>query len=738
MTVPPKTPLEFGDGSFKIFGMENFGNTCYCNSILQCLYYTTKFRTELLEYNNKPHERRTTITGSSYHTFTAKYEQLVAKRLKEQGKPITQPQEAGTTTPGIPAKPSIRNSIFGKFSSSSTPQVTTDGQMAGSPYKKLGYIQDADLCLALSTEQRHIIKKNPEFHKLEILVTRPTTATSTENRNDNSQSSAALLDAGNNTGSNLLTLEAETVSAQSSFVVVGIPCPEKNLANPINLFNANPSADQRKRSALINGPILNLDHSLQILTGKGDDTTALLYALKDIFEAMTEHQSQIGVVSPVYFVNKVKEKNFLFRQVNMHQDAHEFCNYLINETIESLNHELGPGRNWCTNIFEGTITNETKCLSCETITSKEESFLDLSIDIPPGESAYSLVYSLNNFSKLETLNHQNKFYCNTCLSLQEAVKTIKLKKTPEVLVINFKRFKYDDQLDRMVKLFDSILYPLKLRLFNTTSSAADKKTTSGPSDDFTLYGLYALVVHIGGGPMHGHYVALCKCKAGLWFLFDDESVELVDDLYVLRFFGNGPGLASAYILFYEKLDTKIDDGLDLGIDLHGIYNGSDYSVVKQKTSVSSISPAPVTEESFASTQNDDDDDVDSIKEFRESLLENSTGSIGRKASLFKKTFMFDSAGKEQIEETVTKSVSRSSSTKETEGPLTPGKTGQKFEKKSWVNGLKRRELKNDMAPSDRKASMGSIKTTGSSKLDKDSDREKRRSSIFSFKRKTKN
>lgn len=733
MTIPKNHPLEFGDGSFKIFGMENFGNTCYCNSILQCLFYTTKFRTELLEYQNKPHERKSTITGLSYHTFTAKYEQLVAKRLKEQGKSAQPPQESGATTPGTSGKPSIRNSFFGKFSLSLTPQVAADGQISGSPYKKLGYIQDAEACLALSTEQRHIIKNNPQFHKLEILVTRPTTLTSTENRNDNSQLSAALLDLGNSTASSVQAAEADTVSLQLSFVVVGIPCPEKNLTNPINLFNANPSADQRKRLALINGPILNLDHSLQDLSGRNDDT-ALLYALKDIFEAMTEHQSQIGVVSPVYFVNKLKEKNFLFRQVNMHQDAHEFCNYLINEAIESLNHELGPGRNWCTDIFQGTITNETKCLLCETITSKDESFLDLSIDIPPGESAYSLVYSLNNFSKLETLNHQNKFYCNTCLSLQEAVKTIKLKKTPEVLVINFKRFKYDDQLDRMVKLFDLILYPLKLRLFNTTLS--DKKQ-AGPSDDFTLYGLYALVVHIGGGPMHGHYVALCKCKAGLWFLFDDESVELVDDMYVLRFFGNGPGLASAYILFYEKLDTKIDeDGLDLGIDLRGVYNGSDYSVAKQKVPVGGNSPAPVVEEPSRSEKIDEDDDVDSIKEFRESLLENSTGSIGRKASIFKKTFMFDSAEKEG-EEPVTKSVSRSSSTKDVEGPLTPGKTGQKFEKKSWVNGLKRRELKNDMAPADRKASMGSIKTTGSAKLDKDSDLQKRRGSIFSFKRKGK-
>ena len=184
---------------------------------------------------------------------------------------------------------------------------------------------------------------------------------------------------------------------------------------------------------------------------------------------------------------------------------------------------------------------------------------------PPGESSYSLTYSLNNFSRLETLTHQNKFYCNTCSSLQEATKTIKLKDLPEILVINFKRFKYDENVDKMVKLFDSISYPSTLRLFNTTTTS--KKNVDKSEDDFSLYDLYALVVHIGGGPMHGHYISLCKIKAKLWLLFDDETVELVDDAYVMRFFGNGPGLASAYILFYQKCDTTMIQKMQLILDL---------------------------------------------------------------------------------------------------------------------------------------------------------------------------
>jgi ubiquitin carboxyl-terminal hydrolase 12/46 len=34
----------------RYFGFENFGNTCYCNSVLQALYFCTPFRQRVLEY----------------------------------------------------------------------------------------------------------------------------------------------------------------------------------------------------------------------------------------------------------------------------------------------------------------------------------------------------------------------------------------------------------------------------------------------------------------------------------------------------------------------------------------------------------------------------------------------------------------------------------------------------------------------------------------------------------------
>jgi hypothetical protein len=34
----------------RFFGLENYGNTCYCNSVIQALYYCKPFRDRMLMY----------------------------------------------------------------------------------------------------------------------------------------------------------------------------------------------------------------------------------------------------------------------------------------------------------------------------------------------------------------------------------------------------------------------------------------------------------------------------------------------------------------------------------------------------------------------------------------------------------------------------------------------------------------------------------------------------------------
>jgi len=53
------------------------------------------------------------------------------------------------------------------------------------------------------------------------------------------------------------------------------------------------------------------------------------------------------------------------------------------------------------------------------VNSKDENFLDLSIDV---EENTSITTCLKVFSNIETLSGESKYFCETCSSKQEATK----------------------------------------------------------------------------------------------------------------------------------------------------------------------------------------------------------------------------------------------------------------------------------------------------------------------------
>lgn len=168
----------------------------------------------------------------------------------------------------------------------------------------------------------------------------------------------------------------------------------------------------------------------------------------------------------------------------MQQDAHEFLNFLINHINEIILAERNQGKvklstitengsnsatsepTWVHEIFQGVLTSETRCLNCETISSKDENFFDLQVDV---DQNTSITHCLRCFSNTETLCSDNKFKCDTCCTYQEAQKRMRVKKLPMILALHLKRFKYMEQYNRHIKVSHRVVFPLELRLFNTVS-----------------------------------------------------------------------------------------------------------------------------------------------------------------------------------------------------------------------------------------------------------------------------
>ena len=304
---------------------------------------------------------------------------------------------------------------------------------------------------------------------------------------------------------------------------------------------------------------------------------SLFTCLKDLFGSIVAHESHTGVIMPTKFLEVLKANNESYRG-NVHQDAHEFFNLLLNDVVEQVDEFskklAAPDKksdptsepammkgdrpmnsladrsftSWIHDLFEGTLTSETRCLTCENVSQRDEIFLDLSVDT---EEHSSVTSSLKKFSEEEMLCERNKFYCDKCYGLQEAEKRMKIKKLPRILALHLKRFKYSyvGNEVRLTKVFHRVAFPFYLRLSNTTDDAEDPDR---------LYELYAVIVHIGALPSHGHYVAIIKTREKGWLLFDDELVLPVDSNYVRNFFGTGysKNPACAYVLFYQQTDEE--------------------------------------------------------------------------------------------------------------------------------------------------------------------------------------
>ncbi|KAK9496176.1 hypothetical protein V1508DRAFT_407892 [Lipomyces doorenjongii] len=517
--LPPKI-----DGSDKFFGMENFGNTCYCNSIIQCLYYTKPFREMVVNYPTHSatvRPPRLSVRGKTPHPFADSTDSKNNANSRSQ---------SGSSTP----KSGFGISYFslGSNNNSSPNTINKENGMNGTANstnsgKGLSRSSSVWLPTDLMKQQRRSSSAAVREDLAQQPLPPPRSFQSSSNSSLSSQSTSTSINTQVPTSTSLLHMQ--------------LPPKPDEAQTP----------EQKKKAALQNGPVINLDHSLASSYGMEE---TLFATLKDLFEAVMENRSRTGVVSPAKLIEVLKRRNELFRS-SMHQDAHEFFNFLLNEIIENVkdydaklcNGSQGSsiGPRWVHDLFEGLLTSETKCLTCENVSTRDEQFMDLSIDL---EDHCSVTACLQQFSASELLCQNNKFHCDCCCGLQEAQRRIKIKRLPRILALHLKRFKFTEDMQRNMKLFYRVVFPFHLRLFNNTTDDVENPDQ--------IYELYAVVVHVGGGPYHGHYVSIVKTEHAGWVLFDDEMAERVDEQYVQNFFGDKPGLASAYILFYQAITEE--------------------------------------------------------------------------------------------------------------------------------------------------------------------------------------
>jgi len=323
---------------------------------------------------------------------------------------------------------------------------------------------------------------------------------------------------------------------------------------------------------------------------KEDDSNgdSLLNSLSELFAQIDSQKRSVGCITPRRFLARVRKANDLFCNAE-HQDAHEFMQFLLNDIAENLKaralkqrkrdqqrsqsqqqQAIPPDddeqpeeepRTWIHDIFQGYLVNQMKCLCCENVTVRRETFLDLSVDI---ERHTSIAACLRTFESTELLRSGNKFFCDMCGCLQEAEKRLRIYQLPSVLMLHLKRFKYVERLGRSCRLPYRVVFPLQLRVvehrpprrhaagspvakgshdagIENTPLSSDGEEPSSPSQPPSrLFELRSVVVHIGRDSSRGHYVTVVR-SGDRFVLLDDDVVRVVEPEVLRSFYGTAGG-----------------------------------------------------------------------------------------------------------------------------------------------------------------------------------------------------
>lgn len=382
---------------------------------------------------------------------------------------------------------------------------------------------------------------------------------------------------------------------------------------------------------------------------------SLLNSLSELFAQIDSQKRSVGCITPRRFLARLRKASDLFCNAE-HQDAHEFMQFLLNDIAETLkarvvrqrardkqrlqgqqspsSGNLGGApdeeeqaeeepRTWIHDIFQGYLVNQMKCLCCENVSVRRETFLDLSVDI---ERHTLIAACLRAFESTELLRSGNKFFCDMCGCLQEAEKRLRIYQLPSVLMLHLKRFKYVERLGRSCRLPYRVVFPLQLRIVEhrpprrqpgggpVAGSDTRARPQDGPAgvdggEDGTppppsrLFELRSVVVHIGRDSSRGHYVTVVR-SGDRFVLLDDDVVRVVEPEVLRSFYGiqadgrGGGGWGSAeagpdahqirypshstsmplyerapegtccgYLLLYEAVDGAPDHEAGSGLDL---------------------------------------------------------------------------------------------------------------------------------------------------------------------------
>jgi ubiquitin carboxyl-terminal hydrolase 8 len=228
----------------------------------------------------------------------------------------------------------------------------------------------------------------------------------------------------------------------------------------------------------------------------------------------------------------------------------------------------------------------TTCQTCKVPSIRYQVFEYLNLAFPERarteavegrrtKTTFKLETLLEEYVKVEVMDGDEKYMCDTCNTMRVAHRQTKLARLPDRFAIFLWRFVHFDDMSKgkinnIVKFpitgLDLTPWSVESQTLTTNGDAANSHHTNGSAENRSsrqfdspfIYDCYAAVQHIGNDITHGHYVAYVKddnpSDPTAWHKFDDTLITpkkiggpggATEELY-------GGGNAQAYLVFYQR------------------------------------------------------------------------------------------------------------------------------------------------------------------------------------------
>ncbi|KAG0255604.1 hypothetical protein BG011_005045 [Mortierella polycephala] len=334
------------------------------------------------------------------------------------------------------------------------------------------------------------------------------------------------------------------------------------------------------------------------MEGSLDKQDTLLYQLQVLFGNLQESQRRAYNAYGFCYAYKDWDGNPMNVAVQM--DVDEFFNILFDRLESSVKNT--PQENLFKQQYGGKLVQQIKSKDCEHISEREDSFFSIQCEV---KNKKTLEESLQLYVQGEILDGDNKYKCSSCDKHVDAIKRACIKELPRNLILHLKRFDYDMDTMRRIKINDHFEFPTRLDMepytldYLTRKEQAQEGACTSPSSYFSgakentaafQYNLVGVLVHTGTADS-GHYYSYIKdrnpdtsicgspsaspnCENARWYHFNDSKVEEFEASEIpAKAFGGMEFLPqdsspymktpprattkpySAYMLFYERANT---------------------------------------------------------------------------------------------------------------------------------------------------------------------------------------